>query len=134
MNRIWMAAVLSAALLAARSWAGEPVPVDSHITDVTVYPDRAQITRSADINVSPGENRLLIDHLPPTLAEDSVKAAGKAPIQVIVQDVAVRTVVREQSADTRTVELEKHVENLHDEREALWARQRVIDQQRKLLE
>ena len=134
MNRICLVAALSAALLAARSWAVEPVTVESHITDVTVYPDRAQVTRSADINVNPGENRLLIDHLPPTLAEDSVKAAGKAPLQVIVQDVAVRTVVHEQSSDTKVAELEKRVEDLHDQREALSARQRVIDQQRKLLE
>ena len=134
MNRIRLVGALSFALLAARSWAVEPVTVESHITDVTVYPDRAQVTRSADINVNPGENRLLIDHLPPTLAEDSVKAAGKAPIQVIVQDVAVRTVVREQSPDTKAAELEKRVEDLHDQRETLWARQRVIDQQRKLLE
>src|ERR1039458_1610020 len=101
MNRICLVAALSAALLAARSWAVEPVSDDSHCTALTVYPYRAEVTRSTDINVNPGENRLLIDHLPPTLAEDSVKAAGKAPLQVIVQDVAVRTVVHEQSSDTK---------------------------------
>ncbi|HXI82547.1 MAG TPA: mucoidy inhibitor MuiA family protein [Verrucomicrobiae bacterium] len=134
MNRIRLFAVLSATLLSARSWAIEPVTVESHITDVTVYPDRAQVTRSADINVNPGENRLLVDHLPVTLAEDSVKAAGKAPIHVIIQDVAVRTVVREQPSDTKAAEMGKRVQDLHDEREALESRQRVIDQQRLLLQ
>ena len=89
MNRIRLIVLLPAALLAAQSWAAELVTVESRITDVTVYPDRAQVTRSADIDVTPGENRIVIDHLPATLEEDSVKAAGKASLQVVIQDIRI---------------------------------------------
>src|SRR5579859_6037944 len=119
MNRIRLVAVLYVALLAARSWAAEPVTVESHITDVTVYPDRAQVTRAAEINIDPGETRLLFDKLPATLADDSIQAAGKAATQVVIGDVAVNTVVHEQAHDARAEELEKRVQDLHDEREAL---------------
>jgi uncharacterized protein (TIGR02231 family) len=134
MNRIRLVAVLSVALLAARSWAAEPVTVESHITDVTVYPDRAQITRSAEININPGETRLLFDKLPAMLADDSIQAAGKAAAQVVIGDVAVNTVVHEQAQDAKAEELEKRVQDLHDQREALYYRQRVIDEQRKLIQ
>ncbi len=134
MNRTRLIALLPVALFAASSWAVETVPVESHITDVTVYPDRAQVTRSADVDVAPGENRLLIDHLPAFLTENSVKAAGKASIQVIIEDIAVRTVVHEQAPDTKAAELEKLVQDLRDDRDTLDSRQHVIDQQRALLQ
>ena len=134
MNRIYPIAVLSVALLAARSWAAEPVTVESHITDVTVYPDRAQVTRTAEININPGETRLLFVHLPATLADDSIQAAGKSATQVVIGDVAVNTVVHEQAQDAKAEELEKRVQDLRDEREALYSRQRVIDEQRKLIQ
>jgi uncharacterized protein (TIGR02231 family) len=134
MNRIRLVAVLSVALLAARSRAAEPVTVESHITDVTVYPDRAQVTRTAEININPGETRLLFDHLPVMLADDSIQAAGKAAAQVVIGDVAVNTIVHEQAQDAKAEDLEKRVQNLHDQREALYSRQRVIDEQRKFIQ
>lgn len=134
MNRIRLITVLSVALLSARSWAAEPVTVESHITDVTVYPDRAQVTRAADVNINPGETRVLFDKLPATLANDSIQAAGKAATQVVIGDVAVNTVVHEQAQDAKTQEMEKRVLDLHDGREALYSRQRVIDEQRKLIQ
>lgn len=134
MNRIRLVALLSVAFLAARSWAAEPVTVESHITDVTVYPDRAQITRTAEVDINPGENRLLFDKLPATFADDSIQAAGKGATQAVIGDVAVNTVVHEQAQDAKAEELEKCVQDLHDEREAQYSRQRVIDEQRKLIQ
>src|SRR5579859_5671804 len=119
MNRIRLVTMISTALLAAPSWAAEPVTVESHITDVTVYPDRAQVTRTAEIDINPGETRLLFDKLPAALADDSIQAAGKAVTQVAIGDVAVNTIVHQQAQDAKVEELEKRVQDLHDEREVL---------------
>jgi uncharacterized protein (TIGR02231 family) len=134
MNPIRIVLVLPVALLAARSWAADPITVESHITDVTVYPDRAQVTRTAEININSGETRLLFDGLPAALADDSIQAAGKAASQVVIGDVAINTVIHEQAQAAKAQELEKRVQDLHDEREALYSRQRVIDEQRKLIQ
>ncbi|HVM60571.1 MAG TPA: mucoidy inhibitor MuiA family protein [Verrucomicrobiae bacterium] len=134
MNRIRLVAILSVAVFTCRAWAADPVTVESRITEVTLYPDRAQVTRTAEINIDPGEIRLVFDHLPFALANDSVRAAGKAPVQVVMEDVAVHTVVHEQIPDAKVQELADHVQDLYDQREALLSRNRVLDEQRKLIQ
>lgn len=59
--------------------------LDSYITSVTVYSDRAQITRSAKTDVSLGENRLGFKGLPENIDRSSiqVKGTGKAVIKDI---------------------------------------------------
>ena len=121
-----------AALLAAAAHA-EPISADSRITDVTVYADRAQVSRTTEVTLTPGENRIQLANLPATLVDDSVRAAGKAGGPVTIQDVEVRTVVREQAADAAAKELEARLQKLRDESAALDARQRVLDQQRSFL-
>ena len=120
-------------LLAARLNA-EPIPFSSRITDATVYMDRAQVTRTAEVALSAGENRVQLADLPAALVDDSVRVAGRAGVPVTIQDVEVRTVVSEQAADATAKELEARLQKLRDEAAALDARQRVLDQQRKLLE
>jgi uncharacterized protein (TIGR02231 family) len=124
---------LALSLLPAIALAAEPATVASRITDVTVYADRAQVTRTADVPLTPGENRIRLAELPAALEDESVRAAGKAAAPVTIQDVEVRTVVREQAADATAKELEGRVLALKDESAALDARQRVLDQQRKFL-
>jgi len=50
------------------------------ITGVTVYPDRAQVTRKGALRLdTPGEHTLRIGGLPLALLSDSVRASGKGP-------------------------------------------------------
>jgi uncharacterized protein (TIGR02231 family) len=50
------------------------------ITGVTVYPDRAQVTRAGATTLdTPGEHTLRIGGLPLALLPDSVRASGKGP-------------------------------------------------------
>src|SRR5881628_87217 len=112
----------------------EPLDADSKIADVTAYSDRAQVTRSIEMSLAAGENRVRLLELPAALVDDSIRATGKAGAPVTIQDVEVHTIVREQTADAAANELEARVQKLRDESAALDARQRVVDQQRKLLE
>lgn len=50
--------------------------LDTQITTVTVYPDRARVTRAGTINLEPGEPSVTIANLPHTLDESSLRAAG----------------------------------------------------------
>ena len=113
--------------------AAEPITTVSRVTEVTVYPDRAQVTRSTEVSLAAGENRIVFAELPVALADDSVRASGIAATSVTIQDVEVRTVVREQAADAAAIELEKRLQLLRDENAALDARQRVLDQVREFL-
>lgn len=51
--------------------------LDTKITAVTVYPDRARVTRAGRVQLEPGSQTVLIAPLPRNLDESSVRAAGK---------------------------------------------------------
>lgn len=50
--------------------------LESTITAVTVYTDRAQVTRTATVKLKPGEQTLTFDFLPDSIEEKSVQVGG----------------------------------------------------------
>ncbi len=113
--------------------AGNALAADSRITDVTVYADRAQITRTAEVALNAGENRVTMAGLPDILQDDSVRAAGKAGVPVTILDVQVKRDVHEQLRDEVVAKLEAELLKLGDERTALDGRHRVVGQQYEFL-
>ncbi|MCX7914801.1 MAG: mucoidy inhibitor MuiA family protein [Verrucomicrobiae bacterium] len=105
----------------------------NRITEVTVYTDRAQVTRTAEFDLKAGDQDLEIGPLPVTLDDNSVRATGKASVPVTIQNVAIRHRVRTEIRDPDLAQLEQHLTELRDQRAGLDARQRVLDQQREFL-
>jgi uncharacterized protein (TIGR02231 family) len=91
------------------------------------------VTRTTEVSLAAGENRISLAGLPVDLFDDSVRAAGKAIAPVTIQDVEVRRLVHEQMRDEAVAELEARLQKLRDDNAALDARQRVLDQQRNFL-
>jgi uncharacterized protein (TIGR02231 family) len=58
-------------------------PVDSAIASVTVYMDRAAVTRKAKLALDPGAYDLVFSKLPPTVIWDSVRARGSDKVHVV---------------------------------------------------
>lgn len=105
----------------------------SVVTDVTVYPDRAQVTRTAGFELNAGDHDLEIGPLPVMLDDNSVRAAGRASVPVTIHNVAIRQRVRTDIRDPEIAQLEQQLTDLRDQRAALDGRQRVLDQQRDFL-
>ena len=121
------------AIITGTARAAELLPSQSQITEVTVYADRAQVARTAEVNLPAGESRVALANLPVNLLDDSVHATGKAAQAVTIQDVETRRIVHERVRDEKAAELESKLEALRDEQAALDAHQRVLDQQREYL-
>jgi uncharacterized protein (TIGR02231 family) len=121
-------------ILAAASHAAEPLNAPGKITDVTVYPDRAQVTRTVEVDVPAGECRVAVPLLPVTLQDDSVRAAGSAAAAVSIQEVEVRQVVGEKIPDAEAGRLEQRLRDLREARAALDSRHRVLEQQANVLQ
>ena len=64
--------------------------LDAPITAVTVFPDRARVTRSGAVAVEAGEQRVEIGPLPLGLMRDSIRVTGRGPATVLGVDVAMR--------------------------------------------
>lgn len=65
-------------------------PTDAPIVAVTVYADRARVTRRRRVSLLAGQHRVDVDGLPAGLDEDSVRVSGTGPATVLGVDVAWR--------------------------------------------
>ncbi|MBL1078741.1 mucoidy inhibitor MuiA family protein [Nocardia sp. 2] len=86
--------------------------LDTSITAVTVYPDRARVTRSGTAELTAGEHRIRVAPLPFGLVHDSVRVAGHGELTVLGVDVVTER--HTESHDEEVTELEARNRELAD--------------------
>jgi uncharacterized protein (TIGR02231 family) len=91
------------------------IHVESQVTAVTVYPDRARITLAGQCQLEAGLHTLLVGELPLTLESESLRAAGSGSARVRLLSVDVAQRHYEQTPATVTRELEQQIEQVEDE-------------------
>ncbi|MEA2095225.1 MAG: mucoidy inhibitor MuiA family protein [Candidatus Cloacimonadota bacterium] len=88
--------------------------IESKITSVTVYSDRAQITRSATTFLTKGEHKILFDELPQSIEQNSIQANGKG--NAILRDVTFKTEQFAQITDEKKKTLTDKLLGLQDKK------------------
>ncbi|MDB6095161.1 MAG: hypothetical protein JWM32_2723 [Verrucomicrobia bacterium] len=123
-----------AALFAATLAAAEIAPVDSTISAVTVYTDRAVVTRSAKIDLVGGTTELTFANLPQALDERSLQVSGKGTAQALILDVSARQNYVDFTPNARVKEVEdllrgfqKQVRGLDDRATLLQSQTTMLD-------
>lgn len=86
--------------------------IDAAIVAVTVYPDRARITRRGTVALPPGEHRVRFVPLPLDLRRDSVRVSGRGPATILGVDTITRRQPRSSDVDVR--ELTRRRDALRD--------------------
>ncbi len=71
--------------------------IKSQISSVTVYSDRAEITRTASESLEKGEHTLIFDFLPVSIEPESVQVKGKG--DAVLKDVKFKTAYYEEFPD-----------------------------------
>jgi uncharacterized protein (TIGR02231 family) len=90
------------------------VNLDAPIVEVTVYVNRARITRRGNTHLMPGEETVVIANVPRTLDEDSIRASGKgANVRILGVDMAIRYVT--DTPDIDAVTLQKQLDALENQ-------------------
>src|SRR5262245_58875268 len=102
-------------------------PVDSRITAVTVYGDRAIVTRTAAGEFTVGEHTLVFESLPTALMDQSLQASGRGVAGATILDVSAQNIFVETNANER-------VRNVEEQLKALQKQRRVLDDRAKILE
>lgn len=100
------------ALTAAVLLPAAPVPVDSAITAVTVYTDRAVVTRTGRVELPGGISELTFVNLPQALNEHSLQVSGKGTAAATILDVASRQTYVDFTPNARVKELEDQLRAL----------------------
>ncbi len=66
------------------------IPVDTTVTSVVVFPDRARISCRGQCRPDEGLHQIVIGELPLALEPDSVRAAGKGTARLRLRSVDVQ--------------------------------------------
>jgi uncharacterized protein (TIGR02231 family) len=108
------------------------ISIEARIAEVTVYTDRARITRRGSVKLQAGEQRVSVENLPATLQDDSVRAGGRgAGVRILGVEV-VRQFVTE-APEANVAELQKQLEALQDQDIALADEDAAISAQLEFL-
>ncbi len=121
--------VLLAALFATAPAALEaaPLPAASSINAVTVYTDRAIVTRAAALDLTAtGVSEVTFDKLPANLLDQSLQVSGRGAAQVTILDVTARAAYVDFTPNDR-------VKAIEDELRALAKQRRVLDDRTAVL-
>jgi uncharacterized protein (TIGR02231 family) len=102
------------------------------ITDVTVYADRALITRRGSIQLEAGEHEIQVNNLPQFLRE-SLRASGKGPQGTRILNVDVTTSFYSRAPENEVQALENEIEVLGQQYQLLRARLDALTDRRQWL-
>ena len=107
--------------------------IDSRITAVTVYSDRAVVTRTADTKLSAGINELTFNALPANLLDQSLQVSGSGSTAVTILDVTAKQTFLPETPDPRRKDLEDQIKALREKDRALADRASVLRTQSDLI-
>lgn len=103
------------------------------ITTVAAYPDRARVTRSGVVTLKSGSHKLELPQLPLSLDAASVRASARGTAQARLLGVDVRRDFYEETPVERVRELEKQIEGLEDEVGGIDVQAELLKQERAAL-
>lgn len=137
-----IAAMLIAAGLTARGAAdasGTPSTLpaeaaDAKIVAVTVYADRARITRLATVQVPAGASTVEIGGLTTELDERTVEVRGHSSEQVTIRGVDLRQEFLAENANQRAAELQQELDNLMEDKSVLESQIALLNSRKTFFE
>lgn len=110
------------------------IPASSRITAVTVFPDRALTSRTASLNLKPGNYLVTFDSLPTLIQDDSVRVEGKGSAGATIVGLEVKRAFLEQSGEARVKELDEEIRGLERRSGALDAKKAGLASQGAFLQ
>ncbi len=113
--------ILVVLLLTSAAVMGSPVAkeVESKISAVTVYSDRALVTRTNRLTLQPGKYELLFKDLPAGILEDSIYATGRGSARAKILGLDIKRTFLEKPRGEKIKKLEEEIQGLKDQDKAL---------------
>jgi uncharacterized protein (TIGR02231 family) len=112
-----------------------PMVADSRVAAVTVYTDRAVVTRTTTVTLAaPGAVEVTFEKLPANLLDQSLTVSGRGTAQATILDVTARVAHVNFTPNDRVKLLEDQLRALGKERRALDDRTKLLETQRKSID
>ena len=114
-----------------------PAPTPSKITAVTVYTDRAIVTRAASADLPAGDSSITLEKLPAALLDASVQVRGRGTASATILDVTTATTYTDKidpATQPRVKELQDAITALEKDLRALTSRYATLQRQTALID
>lgn len=121
-------------LLPALAAAKEIQPAANRIDSVTVFLDRAEVTRRVELTLPPGAHTVLVPGLPAQLLETSLRAGGEGPEGLSIATVETRRQFSAQVSSDAERKLREQLQSLRDEKAQLDGRKQALDTRARFIE
>jgi len=110
----------------------DEVTAEGKITAVTVFGDRAEVTRSARVSLDAGVQQVRFEGAPDALFRDSLQLKASGPI--VLQDIRLDTVYLDEVADETSRQLQTELTQLKQDKRAAELAGLRMDQEAKALQ
>ncbi len=107
---------------------------DSQITEVTVYPGAALVTRSAGVQLPAGEHSVVFGDIIPRFNENALSVSGQGKAGVKLFGARMKTDYLKEDPSERVRELQARIEELQDRINHKNTMRLVLDGQKEFLE
>lgn len=113
---------------------GADINAPSEIYAVTVFPDRADISRSAQADLPAGKHTLIFNDLPAGLMTDSLRVSGKGSSAFTIGSVETKQIFTADLAVAEEKKIQDQIAALRDERRFIEAQIKAADTGKAFLE
>ncbi|MCK4944824.1 MAG: mucoidy inhibitor MuiA family protein [Alphaproteobacteria bacterium] len=112
--------------VSSQAFASNELIAKSHLKAVTVYTNRAMLTRQATVDVPAGAHTIVFNNLSISLLQDSLRAKGKAVADVKFGAVSSKIIHGDELVAPREKELNGQLEALQDNRRNIEAEKQAL--------
>jgi len=106
--------------------------ISSDVSAVTVYTDRALVTRTAGFTTEEGEHKYIFDNLPDSIEQKSIQVSGTG--EAMLRDVKFSEVYFSDIPDDKVKVLDKDLKSLEDELVAISDKIKQAEKEKEFVE
>lgn len=110
------------------------INADSRISEVTVYPDSALITRIASLKLNPGEYKVIFAGIIPEIDENSLRVSSSRGAEVKLFGAQLKREFLEEAPVERVKQLKDEILVMDDEKKKLEDAKEILNKEKQFLE
>lgn len=126
--------LVSLFLCGSMSVAAETFDIESRIAQVTVFADRAEITRSVDLNLPTGQHEIRFGNLPAGIDAESLTAKAFGASDLVIYGVRMNRQQLTETGNQRAREIELAIRRIDEQIQQFEDRIAVVQRQRQFLD
>lgn len=132
---LYLPLVLSSVLLLGGYVFAQDIEVESKISQVTVYPGDALLTRTATLKLNPIEQqKVIFSHIIPEVDENSLRVSASGSAEVKILGAEVKKEFLEEVPAEKVKQLKEEIQKLQDEKKKLEDTKEILSEEKQFLD